>query len=77
VRRLEIAPRALCRTELRQRRPWITLRQQDGAGRMSRKGFQVVSFELRGDRGKLIGRHPRRSDVFGLEQDLDTSGEQA
>lgn len=44
---------------------------------MSRKGFQVVSFELRGDRGKLIGRHPRRSDVFGLEQDLDTSGEQA
>ena len=59
MRRLEIAPRAMRRTELRQRRPWITFRQQDGAGRLSGESVQVRGVELRGDPGELIGRRPR------------------
>jgi hypothetical protein len=30
MRRLELAPQALRGAELRQRRPWIPIRQQDG-----------------------------------------------
>jgi hypothetical protein len=65
------------RAKLRQRRPWITFRQQDGTGRVSGEGIQVRGVEPYGDPGKLIGRHPRGSDVLGLDQDLDTSGKQA
>ena len=77
MRRLEIAPRALCVTQLRQRRPWIPFRQQDGTGSLSGKSIQVGRVELRGDRGQLIGRRPRRRDVVGLEHDLDVGGEQS
>jgi hypothetical protein len=65
------------RAKLRQRRPWITFREQDGTGRVSGEGIQVRGVEPCGDPGKFIGRHPRGSDVLGLDQDLDTSGNQA
>ena len=35
MRRVELAPRALCSTKLRQCRPWIAFRQLDGTGRLS------------------------------------------
>jgi hypothetical protein len=41
MRRVEIAPRPMRRTELRQRRPRIPFRQHDGTGRVGGKSIQV------------------------------------
>jgi hypothetical protein len=76
MRRLEAAPQAMCRTELCERRPWISFCQQDGPGRVSGKSMQVGGVELCGDPGKLIGRRARSPDVLGLEHDLDKTGQQ-
>ena len=75
MRRLEIAPQALRATELRQRRPGIPFRKQDGTGRVSGKSIQVGAVELLCYPGKLVGRRPRGADVLGLEQDVHTSRE--
>ena len=67
----------MCRPELRQRRPCIPFRQQDGTGGVSGKRVQVRGVELRRDPGKLIGSRARCHHVLGLEHDLDTGGKQA
>lgn len=76
MRRLEIAPGALGRTEFHQRRPWISLRQKNGTRRGSGNGIHVCGVNLGGDPGELVGRTPRGRNVFALEHHLDTRWEQ-
>jgi hypothetical protein len=76
MRRLELTPRTIGRTELGQRGPGITSCQQDGAGGLSRERVQIRGVELRGNPGQLIGSRARCHLVFGLEQALDAGGEQ-
>ena len=75
--RLELAPRAVRLAQLRQRRPWITLCQQDGTGSVGGEGVQIRRSDLSGDPSELIGSRARCRQILGLQHELDASGEQA
>ena len=62
--------------QVRQRRPWLSARELDGAAHVRGHRSELIARALRGDRLELGAGRARRLVVAGADQDLDAGCQQ-